>query len=157
MAYKHVHEDVPQPSAVRPELPDYVDALVARATARERDQRSADARVLLQQVRRVQQALGAGVASDPDLVADLEPRDRPDEGAAPSSTAHPGAAASLAAAAGPDDEATQAVPLAGPDDPTVTVDRAGPPAEPTMQWSSEQWGPAPARRPPPRPPGCTRP
>ena len=36
VAYKHVHEDVPPPSAVVPGLPAYVDALVARATARDR-------------------------------------------------------------------------------------------------------------------------
>ena len=37
VAYKHVHEDVPPPSAAVPGLPPYVDALVARATARDRD------------------------------------------------------------------------------------------------------------------------
>ena len=53
VAYKHVHEDVPPPSALVPGLPAYVDALVARATARDRSQRPADARVLLHQVHRV--------------------------------------------------------------------------------------------------------
>ena len=43
VAYKHVHEDVPPPSAVVPGIPAYVDALVARATARDRSQRPADA------------------------------------------------------------------------------------------------------------------
>ena len=52
VAYKHVHEDVPPPSG-GPGLPAYVDALVARATARDRELRPADARVLLHQVRRV--------------------------------------------------------------------------------------------------------
>ncbi len=74
VAYKHVHEDVPAPSARVTGLPDYVDALVARATARDRDQRPADAMVLLHQAHRVSQALAAGVASDPELVADLMPR-----------------------------------------------------------------------------------
>ncbi len=73
VAYKHVHEDVGAPSAVQPGLPPYVDALVARATCRDRDQRSADARVLLQQVRLVQRALEEGIEDDPGLTADLLP------------------------------------------------------------------------------------
>ncbi len=73
VAYKHVHEDVPPPSAIVPGLPAYVDALVARATARDRGQRPADAAVLLHQLHRVSQALGAGVPEDPELVADLMP------------------------------------------------------------------------------------
>ncbi|MBO9520313.1 MAG: Stk1 family PASTA domain-containing Ser/Thr kinase [Nocardioidaceae bacterium] len=74
VAYKHVHEDVPPPSAKVPGLPPYVDALVARATARDRDLRPSDARVLLHQVRRVRQALDHGVVDDPELVDDLLPR-----------------------------------------------------------------------------------
>ncbi len=73
VAYKHVHEDVPPPSAVVPGLPAYVDALVARATARDRGQRPADAGVLLHQVHRVAQALATGVVDDEELTADLRP------------------------------------------------------------------------------------
>ena len=73
VAYKHVHEDVGPPSKVQPGLPPYVDALVARATCRDRDQRSADARVLLQQVRLVQRAIDEGLEDDPDLTTDLMP------------------------------------------------------------------------------------
>ncbi len=82
VAYKHVHEDIGAPSAIQPDIPPYVDALVARATVRDRDQRSTDARVMLQQVRSVQRALDAGLTDDPDLVADLLPGVRhvdPDE------------------------------------------------------------------------------
>ena len=46
VAYAHVHADVPAPSHEVPSIPPYVDALVQRATARERDLRPADARVL---------------------------------------------------------------------------------------------------------------
>jgi serine/threonine-protein kinase len=74
VAYKHVHEDVPPPSALAPGLPSYVDALVARATARDRGQRPADAAVLLHHVHRVSQALAAGVREDAELTADLLPR-----------------------------------------------------------------------------------
>jgi len=73
VAYKHVHEDVPPPSEVVPGIPAYVDALVARATARDRELRPADARVLLQQVRRVRGALDHGVVDDPELTSDLAP------------------------------------------------------------------------------------
>lgn len=78
VAYKHVHEDIPAPSERIPELPAYVDALIARATARDRDLRPSDARVLLHQVRRVRQALDHGVIDDPELVADLLPSVRRD-------------------------------------------------------------------------------
>ena len=73
VAYKHVHEDVPPPSLVVRGLPAYVDALVARATARDRELRPADARVLLHQVRRVRAALDEHLADDPELTADLTP------------------------------------------------------------------------------------
>jgi serine/threonine-protein kinase len=73
VAYKHVHEDIPPPSASTRGIPPYVDALVARATARDTAYRPADARVLLHQVRRVRTALEHGVATDPDLMADLTP------------------------------------------------------------------------------------
>src|SRR4051794_15377778 len=74
VAYKHVHEDVPPPSREVPGIPDYVDALVARATARDREQRPADAGVLLHHLRRVNQAVTSGVRTDPDLVDDRRPR-----------------------------------------------------------------------------------
>jgi serine/threonine protein kinase/beta-lactam-binding protein with PASTA domain len=73
VAYKHVHEDIPPPSAAVRGIPPYVDALVARATARDRDQRPSDARVLLQLVRRVRAAVDSGLRDDPDLTADLLP------------------------------------------------------------------------------------
>ncbi len=73
VAYKHVHEDVPPPSAEEPGLPAYVDALVARATTRDRSLRPADAAVLLHHVHRVTHALHHGVREDDELVADLLP------------------------------------------------------------------------------------
>lgn len=74
VAYKHVHQDVPPPSQRVPGLPPYVDALVARATARDRTLRPADAAVMLHQVHRVGSALADGVADDPELTEDLAPR-----------------------------------------------------------------------------------
>jgi serine/threonine-protein kinase len=74
VAYKHVHDDIPPPSRLRPELPAYVDALVARATARDRDQRPPDARVMLRHLRRVSAALAQGLRSDVELTEDLSLR-----------------------------------------------------------------------------------
>ncbi len=74
VAYKHVHADVPAPSALVPGVAPYVDALVARATARDRDQRPADAAVLLHHLRRVAVALAEGLDDDPELTDDLRPR-----------------------------------------------------------------------------------
>ncbi|MCW2748474.1 MAG: pknB, partial [Nocardioidaceae bacterium] len=73
VAYKHVHEDIAKPSATIEGIPPYVDALVIRATARNRDQRSADASVMLKQVRQVRRALNAGLEDDPELTLDLLP------------------------------------------------------------------------------------
>jgi eukaryotic-like serine/threonine-protein kinase len=73
VAYKHVHEDVPAPSLRVPGIPAYVDALVARATARDRSQRPADAGVLLHHVHRVSHALSSGVSEDVELTQDLTP------------------------------------------------------------------------------------
>ncbi len=73
VAYRHVHHDVPPPSERAPGLPPYVDALVARATARDRASRPADAGVLLHQLHRVSQALADGVRDDPELTVDLAP------------------------------------------------------------------------------------
>jgi eukaryotic-like serine/threonine-protein kinase len=79
VAYKHVHEDVPPPSRLVPSLPPYVDALVARSTARDPGLRPADAGVMLRQVQRVASALAAGMSEDHELTADLAlPRVSPD-------------------------------------------------------------------------------
>jgi serine/threonine-protein kinase len=107
VAYKHVHEDIGAPSAVQPGIPAYVDALVARATVRDRDQRSTDARVMLQQVRSVQRALDAGLTDDPDLVADLLPGVRPHDDEATVSVTRPVPPTTRSAAS--DSEATEAV------------------------------------------------
>lgn len=47
VAYRHVHDTVPAPSSLVPEVPPQVDALVAQATAREPGDRPADATAML--------------------------------------------------------------------------------------------------------------
>ncbi|MDR1265410.1 MAG: PASTA domain-containing protein [Propionibacteriaceae bacterium] len=75
--YKHVHQDVPPPSAAVAggvdRIPDYLDALVAACTARDLSRRLADGRALEAAVVRVRQRLAQGAASDPALVAWLRP------------------------------------------------------------------------------------
>ncbi|HET6738178.1 MAG TPA: Stk1 family PASTA domain-containing Ser/Thr kinase [Kribbella sp.] len=71
VAYAHVHNDVPAPSLEQPGIPPYVDALVQRATARDRDLRPTDARVFSRQVHRVRSALDEGLPDDPELTGDL--------------------------------------------------------------------------------------
>ncbi|WP_091080349.1 Stk1 family PASTA domain-containing Ser/Thr kinase [Microlunatus sagamiharensis] len=75
VAYAHVHHDVPPPSTLAPygTIPPYLDALVARATARDPALRPPDGRVLLTQVRRVRAALREGLRDDPELTQDLTP------------------------------------------------------------------------------------
>lgn len=141
VAYKHVHEDVPSPSALAPGLPAYVDALVARATARDRGQRPADAGVLLHHVHRVTQALAAGVREDPELTADLRPR---------SAASEPEATALLER---PGDTAPEIW------DPREIEQLLGPPTEPTRIRSSVTLpaDPAPEPTPAPQAPPATRP
>ncbi len=55
--YQHLHEDVPPPSAAVPGLAPGLDALVAAATARDPQQRPADAVALLGEVRRARASL----------------------------------------------------------------------------------------------------
>jgi serine/threonine-protein kinase len=123
VAYKHVHEDVPPPSRLVPGLPDYVDALVARATARDREQRPADASVLLHHLRRVNQALTAGDRSDPELVEDLLPRGHAD------TSRDPWDQAEMAALLAPPRDATSTTERTRV--PTLVTDRPRPAPPPT--------------------------
>jgi eukaryotic-like serine/threonine-protein kinase len=70
VAFQHVNEDVPPPSRAIPYLHPAVDALVARATRRNPDERPADAGRLLQAVREVRRTvpsadLGSSWPGDP--------------------------------------------------------------------------------------------
>ncbi|WP_230973389.1 Stk1 family PASTA domain-containing Ser/Thr kinase [Aeromicrobium terrae] len=145
VAYKHVHEDVAAPSSVRAGIPPYVDALVARATCRDRDQRSADSRVLLQQVRLVQRALEEGLKDDPELTADLMPSApvhhaagvEEDTEQVPRPTGGVAAATGLAGAA-VSGAAVASATSAAEDAPTEAVGwvTAAEDVQPTVQWSA---------------------
>ncbi|MFJ9904834.1 Stk1 family PASTA domain-containing Ser/Thr kinase [Streptomyces sp. NPDC101152] len=74
--YKHIHEDVPPPSAAVPGLPYALDELVASATARVPAVRPHDAVALLAQARRARAALSADqLDAVPPLALTAEHRD----------------------------------------------------------------------------------
>ncbi|WP_166375958.1 Stk1 family PASTA domain-containing Ser/Thr kinase [Aeromicrobium phragmitis] len=130
VAYMHVNVDVAAPSTLVGGLPDYVDALVARATARDPERRSPDARALLHQVRQVRRALADGAQDDPELTADLLP-------SAPRAS---------------EDEPTRAVDLA-PFGSAADTAHTTAIAEPTVTWSqpadaatSEEADPPPRKK-----------
>ena len=136
VAYKHVHEDVPSPSSVVDGVPGYVDALVARATARDRGQRPADAAVLLHQVHRVGHALAAGVREDLELEADLAPRPAISEDTAPDPYDADGYAQLLSPAEAVDEHVH-----------TTALETALDRREPEPLWEPEEPPVVPARRP----------
>lgn len=75
VAYSHVHNQITAPSLEvsttwrdgRGGIPPYLDALVTTAANREREQRPADAGVLLGHLRAVKDAMVRGVLDDPEL------------------------------------------------------------------------------------------
>ncbi|MDQ1494228.1 MAG: eukaryotic-like serine/threonine-protein kinase, partial [Actinomycetota bacterium] len=73
VAYRHANEDVPPPSSLVPETPPQVDALVARATARDPDQRPHDAGAFLTETVRVRRSLPA-LEADATSPTTLVPR-----------------------------------------------------------------------------------
>ena len=89
VAYRHVNDDVPPPSERVPGLPPEIDALVARATARDPEHRPADARELRSELAAVAARLGLPAGSVPrppvepdrDTVPAAPRRVRPSEGA----------------------------------------------------------------------------
>ncbi len=60
IAYRHVHDDVPAPSLAVPGVPAELDALVARATARDPDRRPGDAKAFLGEVTATKRSLSDG-------------------------------------------------------------------------------------------------
>ena len=60
VAYQHAHSNVPAPSSVNPEVKPAVDEIVLWATAKNPDDRAADAGALLAAVRRAKTALKRG-------------------------------------------------------------------------------------------------
>jgi beta-lactam-binding protein with PASTA domain/tRNA A-37 threonylcarbamoyl transferase component Bud32 len=94
VAYRHVHEDVPAPSAAADRVPPALDRLIVDATARDPDRRPADGTALLERLRAVRAQEGltgripglAGAAAEPlspTVVAGPESLDPPDAATRP--------------------------------------------------------------------------
>src|SRR4051794_15943326 len=60
VAYQHLHDRVPAPSTLRPDVPGELDELVRAATEPDPDDRPVDAEALLEDVRHVAAELGSG-------------------------------------------------------------------------------------------------
>ncbi|WP_370939141.1 Stk1 family PASTA domain-containing Ser/Thr kinase [Amycolatopsis sp. cg13] len=79
VAYRHVNDDVPRPSELRPDLPPVLDDLILRATRRDPEQRPADAGEFLAQLQAARAELGLQPVAVPvppppdgDRVSDVE-------------------------------------------------------------------------------------
>ena len=148
VAYRHVNNDVPAPSdqaGLDWPIPDFVDALVARATTRDPDLRPTDAGVLLRQLRRVRSALEQGVHDDPELADDLRPQpgrvEDEREDTVPDPLLEPAPVGAPAPAPNPDDrEHTLVVGVV----PLDTAPAAPPP--PPTPAATQRGAPAPAPR-----------
>ncbi|KZB84607.1 PASTA domain-containing protein [Amycolatopsis regifaucium] len=58
VAYRHVNDDVPRPSELRPGIPPALDELILRATRRDPEQRPSDAAVFLAELNHLRTILG---------------------------------------------------------------------------------------------------
>ncbi|GAA1243694.1 Stk1 family PASTA domain-containing Ser/Thr kinase [Prauserella halophila] len=82
VAYRHVNDDVPAPSAARSDLPPALDDLVLRATRRDADARPADATAFLEQLRAIRGELGIQRTAVP-IPAPQHPPQQPAQSPAP--------------------------------------------------------------------------
>ncbi|GAA3529404.1 Stk1 family PASTA domain-containing Ser/Thr kinase [Amycolatopsis ultiminotia] len=65
VAYRHVNDDVPRPSELRPDLPPALDELILRATRRDPELRPADADEFLTELQAVRTGLGVSPVAVP--------------------------------------------------------------------------------------------
>ncbi|SFB37253.1 serine/threonine protein kinase [Amycolatopsis marina] len=156
VAYRHVNDDVPAPSTVRPGIPPAVDSLVLRATRRDPQSRPADAAAFLAEVNRIRTELGIEPVPVPVPAA----AEAQTVTAVPAMPADPEATTvtpAVAPVAIPDAERTVPAfaPVARrPEQPgprgTMALSRAEaglPPAEPTAPAQRAQQGGAPPQPP----------
>ncbi|MDT8914310.1 Stk1 family PASTA domain-containing Ser/Thr kinase [Amycolatopsis sp. PS_44_ISF1] len=137
VAYRHVNDDVPRPSELRPGLPPALDELILRVTRRDPGLRPADAGEFLAELQAVRAGLGLGLVGVPippppdgDGVADAE-RTQPRIPAVEQTMPVSGPRGTRAL--------TRAVPVPG--------HRPGPPVPPPT--ARPQTGPLPSRPPAP--------
>lgn len=145
VAYRHVNDDVPAPSRIRPGIPPALDDLVLRATRRDQAARPADAGAFLAELRRVRTELGLTAVPVPVPLSEEAPEERTDVDAT-----RP-AMAPVAAPSGP--RGTRAMPRMAPPAP-VPAAMTGPVAAPPPPTGPQQTA-VPAAEPPSRKRGKT--
>ncbi len=123
VAYQHVHSSVPAPSSRTPEVPPQLDALVARATSRDPDQRPRDAAEFLALVRQVRAGLSPSVLDA-----------RPTEDAAADAIAATRTTAFAVGGAAGDSNATAALPLPALAPSRETARSQRPPTSSRRRW-----------------------
>ncbi|ANN16396.1 serine/threonine protein kinase [Amycolatopsis orientalis] len=143
VAYRHVNDDVPRPSELRPGIPPALDELILRATRRDPEQRPSDAAVFLAELNHLRTVLGIPAVPVPvPLPADAD-RETDAERTTPGIPAVPAVNPAMATTVlAPVAEAT--LPVTGPRG-TQALHREPqfPPAQPPATQ--------PPRTPPPRP------
>ncbi|GAA1202848.1 Stk1 family PASTA domain-containing Ser/Thr kinase [Prauserella alba] len=138
VAYRHVNDDVPAPSASRADLPPALDDLVLRATRRDAEARPADATAFLDQLREIRGQLGIQRTAVPIPAPQQPPQPQPPgdtgstEPAPPESDAErtvPAMQAVTAPTAG-GPTGTQALPRSAASSPPPGEEAAGEPTAP---------------------------
>lgn len=76
VAYRHVHEDVPAPSAVVPSTPEGLDAVVLAASQRDPSRRPANAGALLEMLRALPPMPDAAADDHPTVIVSLDQASR---------------------------------------------------------------------------------
>ncbi len=139
VAYRHVNDDVPRPSELRPGIPPALDELILRATRRDPSQRPADAARFLAELNHVRAALGIPSVPVPvPLPADAD-RETDAERTTPGIPAVPALAPASAAT-------TVLRPVA-----EATLPVTGPRGTQALHRGPQYPAPQPPRTPPPRP------
>ncbi|AIG78311.1 Conserved putative membrane protein [Amycolatopsis japonica] len=139
VAYRHVNDDVPRPSELRPGIPPQLDELILRATRRDPEQRPADAAAFLAELNHLRTVLGVPAVPVPvPLPADAD-RETDAERTTPGIPAVPAVAPAAAATTVLPPVAEATLPVTGPRG-TQALHRE--PQIPAAQ---------PPRTPPPRP------
>ncbi|MEV7554060.1 PASTA domain-containing protein [Amycolatopsis sp. NPDC089917] len=137
VAYRHVNDDVPRPSELRPGIPPMLDELILRATRRDPGQRPADAAAFLAELNHLRTAVGIPAVPVPvPLPADAG-RETDAERTTPGIPAVP---------AGPSAATTVLPPVA-----EATMPVSGPRGTQAMQREQQFPAAQPPRTPPPRP------
>ena len=156
VAYRHVHEDVPTPSSIRPGVPVGIDELVLRATRRNPDQRFGDADAFLSAARVQKAQLPPAQPWAPSPTDTLVVNREPGAGAAAAAAAAASAAAASAVAGSAVAGSAAAESLDAPDWVNQRPATPAPAPAPLTPAAAPPAPPAPAEDPLEAPPEAPR-